>query len=150
MVDPLKRLTEVERLVENKLYFTLHAPRQTGKTTFLYALARKLNAKGKYIALVASFERAGYRSITLDKANEVFIDSISRASTFQLQKSFRPLEPVKGKHLDLSQYLSAWSASQTKPIVLLIDEIDALFDDVLISVLRQLRDGYQSRPKGFP
>jgi hypothetical protein len=34
--------------------------------------------------------------------------------------------------------------------VLLIDEIDALRDDTLISVLRQLRDGYPRRPKGFP
>jgi hypothetical protein len=34
--------------------------------------------------------------------------------------------------------------------VLLIDEIDALRDDASIGVLRQLRDGYPRRPKGFP
>jgi len=150
MVDPLKRITEVENLIEMEHYFTLHAPRQTGKTTFLYALARKLNASGKYISLVASFERAGYRSITLERANEIFIDSIFRASTFQLQEPFRPPKPETTKSMDLSQYLTGWAMSQKKPIVLLIDEIDALFDDVLISVLRQLRDGYQSRPQGFP
>ncbi len=35
-------------------------------------------------------------------------------------------------------------------MVLLIDEIDALVGDTLISVLRQLRSGYDLRPKGFP
>ncbi|MCK4764288.1 MAG: hypothetical protein KAW12_18965 [Candidatus Aminicenantes bacterium] len=39
MVDPMQRLTEVEKLIDKKLYFTLHAPRQTGKTTYLHALA---------------------------------------------------------------------------------------------------------------
>jgi predicted AAA+ superfamily ATPase len=52
MVEPLKRLDEVESLIAEELYFTIHAPRQTGKTTFLYAMARKLNAEGNHIALV--------------------------------------------------------------------------------------------------
>ena len=34
--------------------------------------------------------------------------------------------------------------------MLLIDEIDALIGDTLISVLRQLRAGYDQRPAGFP
>ncbi|MEA1884299.1 MAG: ATP-binding protein, partial [Thermotogota bacterium] len=34
--------------------------------------------------------------------------------------------------------------------VLLIDEIDALVGDTLISVLRQLREGYTQRPDSFP
>ena len=39
---------------------------------------------------------------------------------------------------------------QPKPIILLIDEIDALVGDTLISVLRQLRAGYPKRPSLFP
>ena len=150
MVDPLKRLTEIEELIEKKLYFTIHAPRQTGKTTYLYALARKLNKEGKYVALVVSFERAGFGSITLKKANETLIDSIYRASLRQLLAEYRANDPSSRSYLDLNDYISDWCISQSKPIVLLIDEIDALLDDVLISVLRQLRDGYQSRPKEFP
>ena len=34
--------------------------------------------------------------------------------------------------------------------MLLIDEIDALIGDTLLSVLRQLRAGYDERPAGFP
>ena len=37
-----------------------------------------------------------------------------------------------------------------RPLVLLIDEIDALVGDTLLSVLRQLRAGYVRRPKSFP
>jgi hypothetical protein len=33
---------------------------------------------------------------------------------------------------------------------LFIDEIDALRDEALITILRQLRDGYARRPNGFP
>ena len=40
--------------------------------------------------------------------------------------------------------------SQRNPIVLFIDEIDCLVGDTLISVLRQLRSGYDQRPKNFP
>jgi hypothetical protein len=38
----------------------------------------------------------------------------------------------------------------SKPLVLFIDEIDALIGDVLVSVLRQLRSGYADRPRFFP
>ncbi|MCP4148722.1 MAG: ATP-binding protein [bacterium] len=150
MVLPLPRLSEVEGLVKEKLYFTIHAPRQTGKTTFLYAMAEKLNAKGNHIALVVSFERAGYHAITVEKAHKTLIHSIYDAANCQLPENVRPKEPSKKEYLDLKAYLTEWCLSQEKPVVLLIDEIDALLDDVLISVLRQLRDGYQARPKNFP
>jgi hypothetical protein len=35
-------------------------------------------------------------------------------------------------------------------VVLFLDEIDALFDNLLISVLHQLRTGYADRPGAFP
>ncbi len=148
VVDPLKRLKEVEQFIEKELYFTIHAPRQTGKTTYLYALARKLSAEKKYIALVVSFEQAGYYSITLEKANEILVDCIYRAAIRQLPTSEIPKKPENT--LSIKNYLEDWTSSQEKPVVLFIDEVDALMDDVLISILRQLRDGYQGRPKHFP
>lgn len=150
MVDPLKRLEDVEVLINEDLYFVIHAPRQTGKTTYLYALAQKLNGEGNFIALVVSFEQAGYGSITVDKANELLIARLYQGATEQLPQNLWPENPELKKYLNLKQYLNGWCEKQEKPIVLFIDEIDALLDDVLISVLRQLRDGYQSRPKHFP
>ncbi|MCX6581043.1 MAG: AAA-like domain-containing protein [Candidatus Aminicenantes bacterium] len=150
MVNPLKRMQEVEQLIEQKLYFTLHAPRQTGKTTYLHALARKLNAEAKYIALVVSFERAGVAGMTLETANDTVMNAIYNSSTRQLEETYLPVNPTGKNFPDLYNYLQTWSDSQEKPIVLFIDEIDALLDNVLISILRQLRDGYQGRPKHFP
>ena len=46
--------------------------------------------------------------------------------------------------------MTRWAAASPKPLVLLIDEIDALIGDALLSVLRQLRAGYDLRPEGFP
>ena len=40
--------------------------------------------------------------------------------------------------------------ADSKPLVLLIDEIDTLVGDTLLSVLRQLRTGYPGRPGRFP
>ena len=37
-----------------------------------------------------------------------------------------------------------------KPIVLFIDEIDSLIGDSLLSVLRQIRSGFEERPESFP
>ena len=46
--------------------------------------------------------------------------------------------------------LSRWAAADPRPLVLLLDEIDTLIGDTLVSVLRQLRAGYDQRPAGFP
>ncbi|TVQ58453.1 MAG: ATP-binding protein, partial [Spirulina sp. DLM2.Bin59] len=46
--------------------------------------------------------------------------------------------------------LKAWANASPRPLVVFIDEIDALQDEVLIGVLRQLRDGYGDRPHQFP
>lgn len=150
MVNPLTRLTDVESLIRKELYFTIHAPRQTGKTTYLYALARKLADDDRYIPLVVSFERAGYENLPVEKANTILIDAVYRASEHRLPANYRPENPEKKQYLDLYNYLSNWCENQEKPIVLLVDEIDALLDEVFISILRQFRDGYQTRPGHFP
>jgi len=43
-----------------------------------------------------------------------------------------------------------WARAAPSPLVLLIDEIDAMVGDSLVSVLRQLRAGYVHRPSAFP
>ena len=55
-----------------------------------------------------------------------------------------------GPHAALSRTLVRWSQTSQLPLVLLIDEIDTLVGDTLISVLRQLRANYDRRPHQFP
>ena len=153
MVEPFRHLyVNILHLIEDQQYFLIHAPRQTGKTTFLHALAQRLNREGDYVSVVCSLESAGYPSISVESANEVFIQSLYRMAGFFLDKQYLPPDPstyASGNSL-FGRYLTDWCHTLDKPLVLLLDEVDSLYGDVLISTLRQLRDGFQSRPQHFP
>ncbi|MBI1923543.1 ATP-binding protein [Candidatus Poribacteria bacterium] len=56
----------------------------------------------------------------------------------------------KAAMVALEAFLTTWCQRSTQPTVLLLDEVDALIGDTLISVLRQLRAGYDKRPALFP
>ena len=56
----------------------------------------------------------------------------------------------EGKDSMLSTFLRRLSEALPKPLVLFIDEIDALVGDSLVSILRQVRSGYANRPQAFP
>ncbi len=149
MVDPYRGLKDdIGRLLNNQDYFILHAPRQSGKTTLLHALAHEINAAGQHLAIVFSVESAGYQSVELATAHQLMLESLYESSKDFLPATQLPPEPQPGTSLE--RYLRQWAQGAPKPLVLLIDEIDALYDDVLVAVLRQLRNGFQSRPKGFP
>ena len=61
-----------------------------------------------------------------------------------------PALETKGADGALIDVLSRWAEVDPRPLVLLIDEIDTLIGDTLVSVLRQLRAGYDQRPARFP
>jgi len=94
----LARLPGVRGLVDQELYFVLHAPRQVGKTTTLLTLAQELTTEGRYAAVLLSMEQGA------------------------------PFSRDPGA----------------------AEQIDALQDDALLSVLRQIRAGYPTRPEHFP
>ncbi len=151
MINPLRGLEkQLYQLIKDKYYFILHAPRQTGKTTLLHSLAKSLNVNGDYISVVFSVEEAGYRSIDEKTANEKMILSLQHAAFHQLTKEYLPPEYKVNTYGLLSDYIQQWCVTAPKPIVLLLDEIDSLYDDVLLMVLRLFRNGFQFRPKGFP
>jgi hypothetical protein len=58
MLPPEPRLPEGPYLIDEGQYFVVHAPRQTGKTTTLGALARDLTAAGRHVVLLFSCETA--------------------------------------------------------------------------------------------
>lgn len=55
MLPPERRLPIVRALIERQPYFVVHAPRQSGKTTALLALAEALTSEGA-AAVVVSVE----------------------------------------------------------------------------------------------
>ena len=156
-VPPLERLDadEVRLLIRQWKYFVLHAPRQTGKTSALLELRDELNAAGEVRCVYANVEigqtaredvAAGMRAILSALAS-----GARHASDDEWLAAIWPgiLERA-GPHDALRETLTRWAEREAKPIVLLIDEIDALVGDTLLAVLRQLRAGYPERPSRFP
>ncbi|MEL6901905.1 MAG: AAA family ATPase [Cyanobacteria bacterium J06606_4] len=148
MVPSAERLPSLERLVSQRGYFVVHAPRQTGKTTAMLTLAQQLTASGQYAAVMVSAEVGAVYSQSPEKAEKAVLRAWYDAATFWLPQALCP--PDWSTCESIGRALRLWAEQCPRPIVLFIDEIDALQDDALISMLRQLRDGYPRRPRGFP
>ena len=153
MLPPEDRLPGVRRLIEQQLYFTLHAPRQTGKTTCIRTLAEALTREGRYAALQASCERGQTARSDVEAGVNAVLRAIEHAARVGLPAELRPpLDAVRGIEPEsrLARLLSLWAEGCPRPVVLFLDEIDALLDESLLSVLRQIRSGYPDRPHAFP
>lgn len=153
MLPPERRLPRVRELIERALYFVVHAPRQSGKTTCFESLAKELAREGKVVAVLASCETGQTAGGDVDRGIGAVLEAIEMR-TLDVSPELCP-EPVEsfGKvaaESRLSAYLTAWCRRSPKPVVLFLDEIDALRDEALLSVLRQLRAGYATRPGAFP
>lgn len=151
MLPPEQRLPGVRGLVDQKGYFVLHAPRQVGKTTALLSLAKSLTAEGRYAALLVSMETGAAFPEDVGAAELAILGEWRMAARHQLPAAMQPpLWPDAAPGARLGAALESWSAASARPLVLFLDEIDALRDQVLVSVLRQLRAGHKYRPQGFP
>jgi DNA polymerase III delta prime subunit len=151
MVPVEPRLPEARALVERGAYFVLHAPRQTGKTTTLRALARTLTAEGKIAALHFSCEAAEPAGDDYGAAEKIVLNEIRVGSSRDLPEGLRPPPwPAAPPAQQLRTALAVWAAACPRPLALFFDEIDALRGESLRSVLRQLRAGYPDRPRDFP
>jgi hypothetical protein len=153
MVPPEPRLPRARELVEGGYYFVVHAPRQTGKTTTLAAVAGSLLAEGRYVALRFSCESGQAVKDDYVEAQRAVLDAIADAArNARLPAELAPPDPWPdaAPAALLRTGLREWAARCPKPLVLFFDEIDALYGQSLLSVLRQLRDGYTARPAPFP
>ena len=155
-INPLTRLDweDIQKLIRDKRYFVMHAPRQTGKTSTLLAMMNVLNEGGIYSCAYANIE-AAQTARDEDRGIPAVCSAVSTAlesclGRLDLRRWFLE-ECLKIPPQDqLYQLLRQWTVTSDKPTVLFIDEIDALVGDTLISVLRQLRAGYTQRPGEFP
>ena len=153
MLPALDRLPGIRELVAGGNYFVVHAPRQTGKTTVLQSLVQEINEKGDMFAIYCTLE-------TMQNATDVD-DTMIKICKLLRRGVFATPELVgrlgnPDVALAISQE-SGWTVTAVsdtlaalcrkagKPVVVFFDEADCLVGDVLISFLRQLRDGYVNR-----
>ncbi len=149
MLPPQGRSKGLKSLIDAKQYFVIHAARQSGKTTLLLDLWKDLNETGHYHCLYCSLETVegvtdpslGIRYILNALQSEIKYDSYFPKNCFPQQLDYSQTNTVLGDALrDLCAQLD-------RPLVLLFDEVDCLSFDVLISFLRQLRQGYVNRSR---
>ena len=158
-IPPLERmdLELVLKLIRGRKYFILHAPRQTGKTSALKALQDLLNSGtvGSYRCVYVNLEGGQTAKQDVGRAMRSILDEIAlRAQEVHEDDFVNDIWPdileISGPDGALKRVLTKWSRASPQPLVLLVDEIDSLVGDSLISVLRQLRSGYDRRPASYP
>jgi len=151
MLPPEDRLVgaQLSRYIRDKLYWVLHAPRQTGKTTFLQSWMREINAGNEAIACYVSVETCqgladpGLSMPAICNAIKQYADHFGMPV---------PQVSIDDPYSLLQNILSNWAKLVApKPLTVLFDEVDVLVGETMISFLRQLRGGFASRGTGnFP
>jgi AAA-like domain len=129
----LPRLDWIEQgknLVHNDRYFTIWAPRQTGKSTYFYLLANTLREEGYKVCYV-NFEN--YKNGSMRAFLNEFCARIEQHwgidfDGYELQEIFTEISKIK----------------DTK-FVLIVDEVEGINPDFLGEFLHSIRNVYHSR-----
>ncbi len=155
MLWPAKRFARIEQLIDERKYFTVHAGRQTGKTTSARWLVDKYNEGETYSALWVDIQTAREiddpaRAMPLvlqafDWSTELDLPEVQRPDTEQIETWLKKPEQ------SVQAYLRTLAQAAPRPLVVLIDEADGLVGEAMVSFLTQLRAGYIARSKApFP
>src|SRR5262245_39902946 len=121
MVPPLARLEPVRRLVDDRAYFVVHAPRQTGKTTPLLPLARALTDEGRYAAVVLSVAAGAPVGDNIEAAEHAILAEFTDAAASQLPPDQRPPPwPKAAPAHSIASALQAWSQTISLPLVIFL------------------------------
>lgn len=139
-------------LVERASWFTVRAPRRSGKTTALAALAADITAGGRQVALLASCEPARACPADIEGAERAILAAITEAAeACGLPGDCQPPPwPQATPGMLLSDALRVWAQSCPRPLVVLLDDFDAVTGRAMLSVTAQLRADFAYRPRNFP
>lgn len=154
MVNMQARLEEIKSLIDKGDYFTINRARQYGKTTMLNALKHWL--KDDYLVVSTDFQFLSHASFRDESA---FVRGFSRELLTAVRRETDIPDDIKERLKDFSLLregwadlgelflcLSDWCAGSSKPVVLMIDEVDsAANNQVFLDFLSQLRGYYIHR-----
>jgi hypothetical protein len=110
ILPPEARLVgaQLERYIEANLYWVLHAPRQSGKTTFLQFWMRTINSGGKAVACYVSVE-TGQGITDEEKAIPGLCSAIRSFARDFLGQEFMPTISTEPASMMLSDTLHQWA-----------------------------------------
>ena len=141
----------IKTLVDRGRYFSIFAPRQSGKTTFFKDFSSKLEKDPAYISMLLSFQAykniGGQRFYQLIQ-KEIYNQLVNRLHAVNCSK----LNAVKAcldshnltDHISLSELFEELNhIIEFKKIIIFIDEFDGIPISELENFLTTLRDLYQ-------
>lgn len=151
MVDITERVEIIRGMIAKGDYFCINRGRQYGKTTTLEAISRCLS--DEYCVLKISFEGADNSAFeTAASANAYFLKRLKREvrsidpHMWEFLNSVCPLGLKAMEDIDFSEVVEEMCSISTKPIVVLIDEVDqAGNNEGFIKFLGGLRNMYLER-----
>ena len=125
MLPPKDRLVgaQLHRYIRDNLYWVLHAPRQTGKTTFLQSWAKEINSGTEAVACYVSIESCQGIGRTEAMVN------IQRAVYAFSKKAGLPIPELPSGDAEflLHRIMQKWAELVApKPLVVLFDEVDVM------------------------
>jgi hypothetical protein len=146
---------DLKTMVDLGRYFSIFAPRQSGKTTFLEGFCFELEKNSTYVPIILSFQR--YKS--LDK--QTFYQQIQKELYTQLTNRLTSVDcpslDAAVSYLDFHQLTNHISLGELfeelnqllklKKIVIFIDEFDGIPENELENFLTTLRELYQKYKK---
>lgn len=154
MIPPEKLCPGIMQLIDNGDYFTIYAPRRSGKTTLLTSLERHINQGSKYICLYCSLEEAE-RIADPQRGINTILECI-RSSLEDNPVLLSHAMLMRNSHMEdhtliLRNSIKRLCSLLDRPLVILFDEADCLSSEVLSSFLRQIRSGFINRVRApFP
>ncbi|MBQ9395637.1 MAG: AAA-like domain-containing protein [Proteobacteria bacterium] len=156
MVDISGRVSQIKKMVDNGDYFCINRGRQYGKTTTLNALKNAF--KDDFCVLSISFEKLSDEAFaSLEGIRYNFAGLLSEIAEYNLASwlTDEMKELIQKQLVDISeekaslvffQFISKLNALASKPIILMIDEVDqACNHPAFIKFLGILRDKYLNR-----
>ncbi len=144
--DPAKHYTvrrealleQGRQLVDKGRYFTIFAPRQSGKSTYFSLLLERLEATGVYTPVWISFENLK----TADR-DEFYEDVTDQFQQYFAKYDIAVEEPITS-HLQLAKFFKRFGTA-LPPLVLVIDEFEGIPDSVLNEVMHTFRKLYHQQ-----
>ena len=132
-------------MAEEGHYFVIHAARQSGKTTLLQEMTRKLAAQENFYALYCSLEAIQEFSDP-EKGLPLIVQKIESSIKWRkLPEGFAKNANYGNTGGVLKDSLIDYCSSLDKPLIIFFDEADCLSEGTLITFLRQLREGFINR-----
>ena len=130
----IERTNLIERglnLVKKDRYFTIWAPRQTGKSTYFRQLAKRLETDGYKVAHI---NLENYKNASLKS----FLYTLTRHINEKWQLDFT-------SESDLSHIFELIQVRQKEKCVLIIDEVEGINEEYFGDFLHSIRNAYHSR-----